>query len=72
MDDWVDIGVFGAVTDDSPPEGALLYLEKHRIRGDTVLEVRTSGEPVQAGIDPLNKLIDRNPENNLTPVTVGG
>jgi hypothetical protein len=26
-------------------------------------------EPKKAGIDPLNKLIDRNPENNITSVS---
>ena len=71
MDDLVDIGVFGAVTDGSPPEGELLYLEKHRIQGDTVLVIPVSGTPVQAGVDPLNKLIDRNPEDNLVQVGTG-
>jgi hypothetical protein len=28
-------------------------------------------EPRKAGIDPLNKLIDRNPDNNLTAVSAG-
>ena len=29
-------------------------------------------EPRKAGIDPFNKLIDRNPENNIVAVSAGG
>jgi hypothetical protein len=30
------------------------------------------GRPRRAGIDPFNKLIDRDPGDNVTAVTVGG
>jgi aminopeptidase N len=70
VDDWIDIGVFGARGEEDPPEGKLLFLEKRLVEeGDWVVEVVVNEEPQQAGIDPFNKLIDRNPENNLVRVT---
>lgn len=69
MADMVDIGVFGPETDDSPPEGQVLYLEKQEIRdGVQTVEVVVDAEPVRVGVDPFNKLIDRNPDDNLTRV----
>ena len=65
MDDLVDIGVFGA--DDKP-----LYLAKHRVRtGESMITVQVSEKPLRAGIDPLNKLIDRRPDDNVVPVSAG-
>lgn len=62
MDDWVDIGVFDAT--ETP-----LYLQKHRIRsGETSIKLVVNKIPAKAGIDPLNKLIDRNPDDNVVPV----
>jgi ABC-2 type transport system permease protein len=64
MDQLVDIGVFD---EKQQP----LLLEKRRVKSGTqdfVLTVK--GKPAKAGIDPLNILIDRVPEDNLTRVTV--
>jgi len=66
VDDWVDIAVFGAKEKDGPAEGKLLFLEKRRIgKSEDVIDLVVDEEPRKAGIDPFNKLIDRNPENNL-------
>jgi hypothetical protein len=32
--------------------------------------VVTDGVPARAGVDPLNELVDRIPEDNLMPVAV--
>ena len=62
MDDWVDIGVLGK--DDKP-----LFLEKRRLKGgESTFTVHVTEKPLKAGIDPINKLIDRRPEDNVTPV----
>jgi aminopeptidase N len=62
MDDWVDIGVLAAK--DEP-----LYLKKHRIKtGESTLTIDVAGKPVKAGIDPVNKLIDRRSDDNTTDV----
>ncbi len=59
MDDFVDIGVLGA--NDEP-----LYLRKHRIRsGETTVTIEVAGKPLKAGIDPVIKLIDRRPTDNV-------
>ena len=71
LDDWIDVGVFGARGKDDPPEGKVLLLEKRHLQGgEAVLELVVDQEPVRAGIDPFNKLIDRNPEDNLVRATI--
>jgi len=74
MDDWVDVAVFGEETEDSPEEGRVLAMEKRRVsEAEGVIEILVDEEPRQVGIDPFNKLIDRNPGNNLVRVReVGG
>ena len=70
MDDRIDIGVFGDRGDGSPPEGQVLFLEKRRVvDGTQTFEIVVDRPPRQVGIDPFNKLIDRNPEDNLTRVS---
>jgi len=59
LHDWIDIGVLDS-------SGHYLYLQKHKIEQDrTELQLIVDKNPALAGIDPLNKLIDRNPEDNV-------
>ena len=47
----------------------LLYLQKHKItKPVTVIEIEVDEEPYKAGIDPYNKLIDRQPDDNTKRV----
>ena len=72
VNDWIDIGVFAESTEDGVDEEITLYLEKHRIDGTTgQVEVVVDRRPARAGIDPHNKLIDRNPEDNARRVREG-
>jgi len=72
LDDFLDIGVFGAKGKDTPPEGKVLALEKrHVTKGEDTIEFVVDEQPVKAGIDPFNKMIDRNPDNNLVAVEQG-
>ena len=49
-----------------------LLLEKRRISsGETTVEVVVDERPVRAGIDPYNKLIDRESNDNVIRVTRG-
>ena len=68
--DLIDLGVFG----EEAPGFALgqpLYLQKHWIRSsDTTIRVVVNGVPRKAGIDPYNKLIDRDPRDNVLDVKV--
>ena len=60
--DWIEIGVLGE-------DGEELYMQKHKLTGNEVhLEIIVDKKPVEAGIDPYNKLIDRNPDDNVKKV----
>ena len=62
LHDWIDIGVLDA-------QGHYLYLQKQKIEQErTELSLIVDKVPAQAGIDPLDKLIDRNPDDNLIKV----
>jgi hypothetical protein len=48
-----------------------LYMQKYKIKpGESSLTIRVKGEPAKAGIDPLNKLIDRLPDDNTISVEI--
>ncbi len=68
MADLLDIGVFGDV-DSAFALGKPLYLAKHRITaGDTTLHIVVPSAPRSVGVDPYNKLIDRDPKDNVMKV----
>ncbi len=61
--DYIEIGVLGE-------DRKELYLAKHKLeKNQTSLKITVDELPVQAGIDPYNKLIDRNPKDNLKAVS---
>jgi ABC-2 type transport system permease protein len=50
-------------------DGNYLYLQKHKIDQERQeFTVTVDKVPSHAGIDPLIKLIDRNPDDNLAEV----
>src|SRR5262249_4889950 len=65
LNDVIEVGVFSGTKENLKP----LYVEKRRFSTDhSTIEVEVSEKPTLAGIDPYNKLIDRNPEDNLIAV----
>ncbi len=74
LDDSIDVGVFGSRQGkDGKKEETVLYLAKHRInREKTTFELVVDGKPSEAGIDPLNKLVDRTSDDNRMKVTEAG
>ena len=59
VNDLIDIGVLAA-------KDRVLFSEKRRITKPTeTFEIVVGEKPVKAGIDPFNKLIDRNPKDNV-------
>jgi ABC-2 type transport system permease protein len=63
IDDLVDIGVFGGWN------YRTLFLERRRItEPETEFELILDERPTSVGIDPYNKLIDRNPDDNMVKV----
>ena len=67
LDMLVDVGLFAlSPADRDFDETAVIQLDKQPIRGgQTTLEFVVDRPPVQVGIDPYNKLIDRNSDDNL-------
>ena len=64
LHDWIPVGVLDA-------KGEALVLEPRQLGGShSTITLVTDGVPARAGVDPLNELIDRIPEDNLMPVTV--
>ena len=61
LSDYVDVGIFGE-DDDKETE---LYLKKHKISSiNNKVSIIVDKEPIEVGIDPYNKLIDTNSEDN--------
>jgi ABC-2 type transport system permease protein len=66
VNDLVDIGIFTGSKDQEKP----LYLQKHWVHdGRQTFEIVVDQMPSRAGIDPLNKLIDRNGDDNEMDVS---
>lgn len=65
INDMIDIGVFGGTKEHLKE----LQLDKHRIAQEKqTFEFIVNEKPTFAGIDPYNKLIDRNPSDNLIEI----
>ncbi len=59
VNDLIDIGVLAE-------KDKVLFLEKRRItKPEETFEIVVNEKPAKAGIDPFNKLIDRNPKDNV-------
>jgi aminopeptidase N len=59
VDDFIDVGVVDK-------DGKVLALERKKIDApEQRFTLTVDAEPAKAGIDPLNKLIDRMPDDNL-------
>jgi hypothetical protein len=68
MNDYIDIGVFAANTNNKEGRSVTnpLYLKKYKLTaGQHTISVIVKGKPVNAGIDPYSKLIDRMPNDNV-------
>jgi ABC-2 type transport system permease protein len=64
--DYIDIGVFTGKKDHEKA----LYLKKEKItQAKQTFEIVVDQLPTRAGIDPINKLIDRIPDDNTIDVT---
>ena len=64
MNDLVDIGVFAAGGEQGSDQP--LYLKRHRIRsGRQTITITVARKPARAGVDPYDKLIDRNRDDNV-------
>ncbi len=70
LHDWIDIGVFGT---DSKGAEKELYMAKHQLsKPKTEIEIVVDSKPSKAGIDPYNKLIDRQSGDNVKAIADKG
>ncbi|MBV8113461.1 MAG: hypothetical protein JO300_01890 [Silvibacterium sp.] len=64
--DLIEVGVFSGSKDHEQP----IHVEKQWItKNDETIEFVVDEKPTRAGIDPYNKLIDRNPDDNMVDVS---
>ena len=69
--DAIDVGIFSRPESGKEDDETVLYLAKHSFSDtETTLEIVVDGMPYDAGIDPYNKLIDRDSNDNRKRVTV--
>ena len=65
--DWIDLGVYA---ENEEGDEELVYIQKHKVdAAKKTYQIEVDRKPVKAGIDPLNKLIDRNPDDNIKDVS---
>ncbi len=68
--DWIEIGVYGEPAADDESALKTLYRRKHRLAsGSGRVEIIIDQNPLSAGIDPRNILIDRFPDDNIRNVS---
>ena len=67
MDALIDIAVFGEPSEDIEEDQlpVPLVIERRQVTGDGAYSFTVAEKPHRVGIDPYNKRIDRNPEDNL-------
>ncbi|MEE9374273.1 MAG: M1 family aminopeptidase [Saprospiraceae bacterium] len=72
--DYIDVGVFGLTKDKNGDDVEKeLYLQKHKITEiENKYTITVSEEPKEVGIDPYNKLIDRDSNDNRRKVDKKG
>jgi ABC-2 type transport system permease protein len=71
LDVWLDVAVFGDASADLGESDlpTPLVIEKRRFDTATsTFEFVVDQKPARVGIDPYNKIIDRNPDDNLKRV----
>ena len=63
--DYIDIGIFSEEDVDGDMKEKMLYLKKHKITEiNNKLTLIVDEKPTEVGVDPYNKLIDSQSEDN--------
>ncbi|MEE9408499.1 MAG: M1 family aminopeptidase [Polaribacter sp.] len=63
--DYIDIGVFTVEEIDDKKQEKILYLNKHKITAiNNKITIIVDEKPTEVGVDPFNKLIDTQSEDN--------
>ncbi|WP_179320150.1 ABC transporter permease/M1 family aminopeptidase [Winogradskyella helgolandensis] len=65
LKDYIDIGIFTEKDVDGTMKEEQLYLKKHKVTAiDNKITIIVDEKPAEVGVDPYNKLIDRNSGDN--------
>ena len=74
LNELFDIGVFSAEPGKTgfTPQSVLHFEKRTLVTGDQKITLVVDQRPTWVGVDPYNKRIDRNSDDNLTQVTVDG
>lgn len=65
LNDYIDLGIFTEEEVEGKTKEKVLYLKKHKITSiNNKVSIIVDEKPIEVGIDPYNKLIDTNSENN--------
>ena len=71
LKDWLEIGVLGETLVNGDMEEVPIYLEKVFITDSiSTFQVIVDQKPIKAGIDPMNKFVDRDSDDNLVRVSI--
>ena len=63
--DYIEIGIFGEEEIDGKNKETILYLKKHKTTSiNNKISIIVDKNPKEVGVDPYNKLIDTNSEDN--------
>ncbi len=66
LNDYIEVGVFKGKKDEEKP----LYLKKEKLTQEqNTFEIVVDEMPTRAGIDPYNKLVDRDADDNMIDVS---
>lgn len=65
LKDYIDIGIFGEEEIDGKKKEIELYLKKHKVTQiNNKISIIVDQKPVEVGVDPYNKLIDTQSDDN--------
>ena len=65
LEDYIDIGIFTEEEVNGKKKEVALYLQKHKITTiQNKLTIIVGNKPTEVGVDPYNKLIDTQSEDN--------
>tara|TARA_B110000116_G_scaffold116854_1_gene101425 strand:- start:1 stop:1443 length:1443 start_codon:yes stop_codon:yes gene_type:complete len=65
LEDYIDIGVFAKEEIDGKKKEVALYLQKHKITSiNNKITIIVDKKPLEVGVDPYNKLIDTQSDDN--------
>ena len=63
--DYIDVGIFTEEEVDGEIQEKILYLKKHKITSiNNKVTLIVDKKPTEVGVDPFNKLIDTQSEDN--------